>query len=213
MRPRPMVITKVTFQNLTQVPLVDHDHVVQAFSANTSDNPFRIAVLPRTPGRYRNLSDTQSVHSCTEIMTIDPITISYQVARHDVVGKRFHHLLCGPGRGRVFRDVEMQNATSVMRQNHEDIQDAELYGRNREEVDRDHVADVISKKRHPGLRRPSSLLGHEARHGPFGNLESQLFQFTVYAWCSPCRIGGCHGLDEFPDLRTRSGSAGLFRLG
>src|SRR5690242_11662829 len=69
MRPRPMVITQVTFQNSTQVPLVEHDHVVQAFSANTSDNPFRITVLPRTPGRYRNLSDTQSIHSCCEIMT------------------------------------------------------------------------------------------------------------------------------------------------
>jgi hypothetical protein len=35
----------------------------------------------------------------------------------------------------------------------------------------------------------------------------------VYAWRSPGSIGGCHGVDEFPDLRTRSGSAGLFRLG
>src|SRR5215831_1417902 len=102
MRPRSMVITKVTFQNSTQVPLVDHDHVVQTFSANTSDHPFRIAVLPRTPGRYRNLSDTQSIDSCREIMTIDPVTISYQVPRHGVVGKCFHHLLCRPSSRRVF---------------------------------------------------------------------------------------------------------------
>ena len=81
MRPRPMIITKVTFQNSPEMLLVDYDHVVQAFSANTSDNPFRITVLPRAPGRYRNLADTQSIHSCCEIMTIDPITISYQVAR------------------------------------------------------------------------------------------------------------------------------------
>src|SRR5215470_14987385 len=116
MRPRPMVITEVTFQNLTQVPLVDHDHVVQTFSANTSDNPFRIAVLPRTPSRYRNLLNAQSINSCREIMTIDPITISYQVARHGVVGKRFHHLPSRPSSGWVFRDIEMQNTTSVMRE-------------------------------------------------------------------------------------------------
>ena len=85
-----MVITKVTFQNSTEVPLVDHDHVVQALAANTSDNPFRVAILPRAARRYRNFSETQSVNACTEIMTIDPITISYQVARHGVVGKRFH---------------------------------------------------------------------------------------------------------------------------
>src|SRR5215472_4863082 len=126
MRPRPMVITKVTFQNLTQVPLVDHDHVVQTFSANTSDNSFRIAVLPRTPGRYRNLLDTQSIHSCREIMTIDPITISYQVARHYFLRKRFDDLLRRPSSGRVFRHIEMQNTATIKRQNHEDIQHAEL---------------------------------------------------------------------------------------
>src|SRR5215467_14295772 len=68
MRPRSMVITEVTFQYSTQMPLVEHVHVVHTFSANTPDNPFRIAVLPRTPARYRHLSDTQSVHSCSENM-------------------------------------------------------------------------------------------------------------------------------------------------
>ena len=208
-----MVITEVTFQDATEMPLVDHDHMVQAFSANTSDHPFRIAVLPRTPSGYRNVLDTQSIDSCREIMTIDPITISYQVARRCFLRKRFDDLLRRPSSSRVFRHIEMQNTATVMRQDEEDIQHSELYGRNRKEVDRDYLADVISKKCHPGLRWPSCLLGHQARHGPFGNLESQLFQFTVYAWRSPGWISGCHSLDEFSDLRTRSGSAGLFRLG
>src|SRR5215471_6367117 len=203
MRPRPMVITEVTIQNSSEMPLVDHDHI-QAFSANTPDHPFRIAVLPRTPGRYRNLLDTQSIDSCREIMTIDPITISYQVARHYFLRNRFDDLLRRPSSGRAFRHIEMQNTATVVRQNHEDIQHAELYGRNREEVNRDHLAYVISEKRHPGLRRLSCLLGHEARHSPFGNLKSQLFQFTVHAWRSPSGIGDCHSLDQFPNLRTGS---------
>jgi hypothetical protein len=114
MRPRPMVITEVTFQNPTQVPLVDHDHVVQAFSANTPDYPFRIAVLPRTPGRYRNLSDTQSIHSCPEIMAVDPIAIPYQIVRRGIVRKWLHDLLCRPCSGRVFRNIEMQHTSTVM---------------------------------------------------------------------------------------------------
>src|SRR5262245_37752155 len=119
MSPRPMVITKVTFKNSTQMTLVDDNHVVQAFSANTSDNPFRIAVLPGTPGGYRNLSDTQSIDSCRKILAVDPIAISHQVARHRVVGKRFHNLLGRPSRGRVFRNIKMQNTTAVMRENAE----------------------------------------------------------------------------------------------
>src|SRR5215471_16148629 len=175
MRPRAMVITEVTFQNSTQVPLVHDDHVVQAFSANTSDNPFRVAVLPRTSSRYRNLLDTQCIHSCCEIVTIDPVTISYQVARHGVVGKCFDDLLCRPSSGRVFGNTKMQDTATVMGEDDENIQHAELYGRNCEEVDRDHLANVISKKRHPGLRRLSCILGHPARHGPFRNLKSELF--------------------------------------
>ena len=113
------------------MPLVYDDHVVQTFSANTPDNPFRIAVLPRTPGRYWHLSDTQSIHSCSENMPIDPITISYQVSRHSVVRKRFHDLLSSPIGGWVFRHIEMQNTATVMREDDEDIQHTELYGRNR----------------------------------------------------------------------------------
>src|SRR5215468_7498378 len=117
------------------MPLVDHDYMVQAFSANTSDHPFRIAVLPWTPGRYRNLFDTQSIDSCREIMAIDPITISYQVPSQGVVRKCFHHLLCRPSSRRMFRDIEMQNTTTVMREDDEDIEHTELNGRNRKEVD------------------------------------------------------------------------------
>src|SRR5690242_1641582 len=105
------------------MPLIDHDDMVQAFSANASDHPFRIAVLPRTPSRYRNLPDsryrnlpdTHSINSRGEVASVDPITIAHQVARHSVVGKCLHELLCRPRGSRVFRDIEMQNTSTVMR--------------------------------------------------------------------------------------------------
>ena len=49
------------------------------------------------------------------------------------------------------RNIEMQNTATVMCQDGEDIQYSKLDGRNREEIDRDHLADMISKERHPGL--------------------------------------------------------------
>src|SRR5215831_15929100 len=113
MRSRPMIITEVTSWNSAQVPLIDHDDMVQAFSANASDHPFRIAVLPRTPSRCRNLPDTHSINSRGEVVSVDPITIPYEVARHSVVGKCLHELLCCPRGSRVFRDIEMQNTSTV----------------------------------------------------------------------------------------------------
>src|SRR5215831_17825526 len=204
MRSRPMIITEVAFQNSSQMPLIDHDDMVQAFSANASDHPFRIAVLPRTPGRDRNLLDTHSINSRGEVVSVDPITIAHQVARHSVVGKCLHDLLCRPRGSRVFRDIEMQNTSTVMCKDDEDVQHTELQSWNREEVDRDHLADVISKKRHPGLRRLFGLLGHEARHGPFRNLKTQLFQFRMYPRRPPGWIGCRHSVDELANLRTGS---------
>ena len=142
------------------MPLVHDDHVVQTFSTNTSDNPFRIAVLPRTPSRYRNVLDTQSIDSCREIMTIDPIPITQQIARCCIERKGFQDLLRRPSSRRVFCDIKVQNPAAVMRENHENIQYTQSNSRNREEVDRNHLANVISKKRHPSLRWLSRLLGH-----------------------------------------------------
>src|SRR5215831_12365309 len=167
------------------MPLIDHDDVVQAFSANASDHPFRIAVLPRTPGRYRNLPDTYSINSRGEVVSVDSITIAHQVARHSVVGKCLHELLCRSRGSRVFRDIEMQNTSTVMRKDNENVQHSELQSRNGEEVDRDHLADVISKKGHPGLRWLARLLGHPARHRTFRDREPQFFS-------SPCTRGAPH---------------------
>ena len=65
-----------------------------------------------------------------------------------------------------------------MRENDEDIQHAELYGGNSKEVDRDHLADVISKERHPGLaeaRREAGKMDSHAQAGrrPGGGAFSQ----------------------------------------
>src|SRR5215471_19829641 len=134
------------------MPLINHDYMFHAFSANASDHPFRVAVLPRTPGRYRNLPDTHSINSRGEVVSVDPITIAHQVARHSIVRKCLHDLLCRPRCSRVFRDIEMQNTSTVMGKNDENVQHTELQSRNGEEVDRNHLADVISNKRHPSLR-------------------------------------------------------------
>src|SRR5262249_31989608 len=114
---------------------------------------------------------------------------------------------------RVFGDIEMQNTATVVGEDDENIEHTELYGRDREEVDRYHLADVISKKRHPGLRWRSRLLGHQPRYRPFRNLKSQLSQFSMDSRCSPCWIGGGHRVDGFPDLGTGSWSGRVFRLG
>jgi hypothetical protein len=51
MRSRPLVVVKIGVQDFSQRGLVEHDHVVQSFSSDRSNQPFDIAVLP---GRTKN---------------------------------------------------------------------------------------------------------------------------------------------------------------
>jgi hypothetical protein len=50
-------------------------------------------------------------------------------------------------------DIHVDDATPVMRQHDEHKQDAERGGRDREEVDRGELGDVIGEERAPRLRR------------------------------------------------------------
>src|SRR5262249_13786903 len=86
----------------------------------------------------------------------------------------------------------MQNTATVVGEDDENIEHTELYGRDREKVNGYHLANVISKERHPCLRWLSRFLGYEAGHRPFRNLKSQLSQFSMDSRCSPCWIGGGH---------------------
>ena len=99
-----------------------------------------------------------------------------------------------------------------MRKDDENVQHTELQSRNGEEVDGDHLADVISKKGHPGLRWLARLLGHPARHRTFRDREPQFFQFTMDARCSPCGIGGRHSVDQLSNLGASPRTTRLFRL-
>src|SRR5215813_2071815 len=89
------------------------------------------------------------------------------------VKRKGDDLLRRPRCGRVFRNIEMQNTSTVMGQDDKDVQHTKLYGRNGEEVDRNHLSDVISQECHPRLRWLSRLLGHPARHRPFRDREPQ----------------------------------------
>ena len=111
---------------------------------------------------FWNLNDTSkharlNLASCRRVfvqglLPIDTIAISNQITWSAIIGKPFNNLLCRPHSSRVLGDIEMQDATSVMRKNHEDIQDASLNCRDREEIDRNELPDVIAQECSPCLR-------------------------------------------------------------
>ena len=55
MRSGARVVGEVRFEDSLQVPSVEHDHMIEAFTANGSDQPFDYAVLPWACGCRHDL--------------------------------------------------------------------------------------------------------------------------------------------------------------
>jgi hypothetical protein len=110
--------------------------VVQAFAPYRSHKSFGIGVLPRRPWCCRHLVDTHRLDPLAEVLSIDSIPISDQIARSRVPGESLNDLLGGPLRAGVGRDIEVDVAPPMMCQNDKDRQHSKAKRRDGEEVDR-----------------------------------------------------------------------------
>jgi hypothetical protein len=59
MRTPDVIVIHVGLKNTAQMPLVEHDHIVQTLAPDTPDEPFDIRRLPRTARCTLYLSDAQ----------------------------------------------------------------------------------------------------------------------------------------------------------
>src|SRR5215510_11938299 len=160
MTSRIEVVSDVPFQSPSQVSLSKHDHMVETFSANTSDEALHEWILPRTLGRGKHLLNTHSLNSISKMTTVHSITVPYQISRCSIFRKCFDDLLRRPFGGGMLGDIEMQYAPPLMRKDHEDKQHFQLQCGHREEGDGDQVTDMVRQKGLPCLGWVFALLRH-----------------------------------------------------
>jgi hypothetical protein len=104
-------------------------------------------------------------------------------------------------RGRSIGDVEVHDASALVLEHEEYVQNAKCGCGHDKEVDGNEVLGVVLEKRTPGLRRRLSPKRHAARHCGFSDLEAEHKQLAVDARRSPCRVLGGDSTDERSDLR------------
>jgi hypothetical protein len=112
----------------------------------------------------------------------------------------------------MLRDIEVDNAATIVSQDDEDIQDLETKRRDCEEINGYQLSNMIAKKRHPSLSG-LPVLWHQSRNSPLGNLEPEFQELTVDTWGSPDGIGGSHGSHQLANLQIHLWASWLFRLG
>ena len=152
MRARFVVVDSVTRQDSPQVMLTEDDEVVGALSPDGADHPFAVWILPWRSRSCDDFLDSHVPHAMTEERAIDGVAISKQKSRFGTVGReRFDDLLSRPLGRRMRRHVEVNDAPTLVREDHEAIQQAEGGRRHDEEVAGDGAVKMVPEEGAPGL--------------------------------------------------------------
>ena len=201
-----MIIAEVVREPPAQVVLVEHDHVVQTFAADGADQALDEGILPRGARRNELLFQSEAQRPLHEFQTVDAIAIAEQIAGWLGVGKRLGQLLCRPSsRGRI-GNIEMQDFAALMRQDQEDIEDAEGGGRDDKEIHRDEVLGVVVEEGLPGLVAAAGS-GAILADGGIRDCNSEFGQFGLNSFAAPGGIAGPHSPNEVDEFAVSGGSA------
>jgi hypothetical protein len=202
MCPDIVVVANELGQEALQVPLIQHDHMVEQIASATADEALGDAVLLRaSEGRSLGL-DPKALHCVNHIATEVCAAIKDQVSGRGIKRECLTQLMNHPGARRVLCHIEVKDVPPVVRNHEEAVENAEAQCWHREEIHRCNCFSMIAQKRRPSLgrlRTPRSF-PHPAQHRSLRKLEAKHLQFTVSARHSPCRVLGDPLKDEFPHL-------------
>jgi hypothetical protein len=63
-----VIILKIAFQDLSQMPFSQHDHVIQAVAPDESDQPFHVGPVPWTGRSGENFLNAQALDSFAKVI-------------------------------------------------------------------------------------------------------------------------------------------------
>jgi hypothetical protein len=128
------------------VSLVEHDHLIQQFSAATTHPTFGNPVLPRTPIGRSNRLAAHGFDHFRDFFIILSISMQDEVARCGVFGKGLSQLLHDLLAGRVLSDVEVEDSPPAVADHEEAVKHTESCRRHREQIHRcNHFPMVFQK--------------------------------------------------------------------
>src|ERR1017187_5490385 len=176
----------------SRMALTRHDHGVEGFAADGTDEALRVAVHLGGADSGLDGTDAEIPHSAGELVSIRPIAISDHESGCRVPGEGIDRLLAEPESGWVRRHVREDWAPAFECQNNEDAKNLESNSGHGEQVDGDDALRLVVQKRAPGLRTGPSRLWSDPfevpRNRPFAYVEAELKEFSVNSGRAPRRI-------------------------
>src|SRR3989475_10247996 len=142
--------------------VVENDQMIEALTTYASNHPLRVRILPRASWNRPHFPNAHSLNSLLEVLPIDSISITNQIAGCLILWKGFDDLLCRPRRRRMFGHIKVNDSAAFVRQNNEHKQYVQSSRRYGKEVNRHEVAYVIVEEGSPRLGRRGAPFRHES---------------------------------------------------
>ena len=194
-----VVVADVFAEKALQVPLVEHDHMIEQITAAGFHPSLSHSILPRASERSSLGTASHGFDGSNYVETELLVAVEDQLFVRGLERKCFPQLLHDPETARVARDVEMQDAPTIMANEEKTVEDSEGDRVHGKEVHCGNDFAVILDECLP----PSDLFGtsrrslHPTRNRALRNVEAEHLQFSVDAGSSPCGILCNHAKDEF----------------
>src|SRR5215470_6565944 len=169
---------------MSQRLFIQDNHMVEAFTANRTDDAFDVSSLPRRPRSAEDFFDIHYRDLIAELLAIDSISISQQISRCGIKRKGFEHLLRRPFRRWMSCNVEVDHASSIVCKDNKNEEDFEPNGVDGEEVDERELRNVILEERPPRLRWGFGASDHVLGNRSLRDLNVQLHQLAVDPRCT-----------------------------
>ena len=181
--------------------------MVSAFAPNRSNQAFDVGILPRGLRCGQNFANAQPCRRFTELIAVAFVPIAQQITWGAVSREGLEQLTADPFSSGMIGDREVDESTTVVRQNHEDKEHPEEDGRNDEEISGDHIRRVVSEEGSPRLRRWLPMTHHIFCDCGLRQCQADLQKLAMNARRTPARIGQAHLADQIDHFRRDGGSA------
>ena len=213
MRPPAIVVSDPFRQQATQMPFVERNDPIEAFTTRRADHSFAVGVCLRR--RHRRLEHLQS-HRVERAVHSRPVD-AVPVVHHEAVSGLTRHTrtkpLYRPFGSRMRGHVPVHDPTCTHVEHDEDVEQSEPCRHRDEEITREHVAGMVAHERVPrlgpqhwiGRWRPAHVASDRSRRDRDAEFEQQ---FCGDALLAPRSVRVRHLRDQLLQVRGIRGRPG-----
>src|SRR5262245_59818030 len=120
--------------------------MIQAFTADRTDQSLDVGVLPWRSRGSDNLRDAHCANAMTERWAIRFVPVPQQIARCSVPRKRLGHLAGKPALRGIWGDFEVNDPSAIEAEHDQSIKKLERRGDDYKHVNRGNVGQVVTQE-------------------------------------------------------------------